>query len=194
MRPEKSRFSLASGTRAYRRTRTGPSHVNGLVLVRGRPFYLAIVRSGSSCCHASPQNMRTHARLREMPSFQSWRGTLRGPGHEETVSRWLSGGRTRTLDLRSLLLDCSPISCGIIDRQTFGWPGLDREEWTQSGALAIIGGGRSCQARVVESRPPCRSDLSCIDVSPRRHLKVGRVIVCNRCPDCVREGVVGPLP
>src|SRR5262249_28317835 len=45
MRPEKSHLSLASGTRADRRTRTGPSHVNGLALLRGRPFYLAVVRS-----------------------------------------------------------------------------------------------------------------------------------------------------
>jgi hypothetical protein len=40
VRPEKSHLSLASGTRADRRTRTGPSHVNGLAVVRRRPFIL----------------------------------------------------------------------------------------------------------------------------------------------------------
>jgi hypothetical protein len=35
------------------------------------------VRSCSSCRHASPPNMRTHAKLRETPSFRSWRGPLR---------------------------------------------------------------------------------------------------------------------
>src|SRR5215831_5952896 len=35
---EESHLVLASGTRADRRTRREPSHVNGLALVRGRPF------------------------------------------------------------------------------------------------------------------------------------------------------------
>jgi hypothetical protein len=36
-----------------------------------------------------------------------------------------------------------------------------------------------------------RTDLGCIDVSPCRHLEVRGVIVRNRRPDRIREGVVG---
>jgi hypothetical protein len=42
---EKADLSPASGTRADRCPRKGPSHFNGLDLMWGRVFYLAIVRS-----------------------------------------------------------------------------------------------------------------------------------------------------
>src|SRR6266446_1869828 len=88
---EEAHLFLASGTRADRRTRREPSHVNGLALVRGRPFLScrrAVVFPLPSCLTAKHANSCEIARNAVIPIMARYAALTSARRDRQQVTEW----------------------------------------------------------------------------------------------------------
>src|SRR6266404_6452950 len=94
---EEAHLFLASGTRADRRTRREPSHVNGLALVRGRPFLScrrAVVLQLPPCLTAKRSNSYDCMRNAVIPIMARPAALTWARRDRQQVAEWESGARS----------------------------------------------------------------------------------------------------